>query len=147
VVNIAFCGLLKAPTPAGRRLLDQIEGFKLYLEVAEKERLGILNPPEKTPELFEKYLPYALALNVENEWNEQFAEVLEKAAQDPEGYSPDWYHGRSYRDFSGRSFAETFSQGMAAAISSASTPPGSVSGSSGGGFSGGGAGGGGGSGW
>ncbi len=60
-----FYYLLKAPTRAGRRMLDKIEGFKLYLEVAEKEELNMRNPPEKTPELFEAYLPYALALAVE----------------------------------------------------------------------------------
>ena len=59
--------------------MDKIEGFKLYLSVAEKDRLNLLNPPEKTPALFEKYLPFALALDVENAWSEQFAEVLAKA--------------------------------------------------------------------
>jgi hypothetical protein len=43
------------------------------------ERLNQLNPPEKTPELFEKFLPYALALNVEQEWCEKFADVLAQA--------------------------------------------------------------------
>jgi len=61
--------------------MDQIEGFTMYLSVAEKERLELLHPPEKTPELFEKYLPYAFALDVENEWSEQFAEVLARPRQ------------------------------------------------------------------
>jgi len=37
--------------------MDQIEGFKLYLSVAEKDRLNLLNPPEKDPSLFEKTCP------------------------------------------------------------------------------------------
>ena len=41
--------------------------------------MKILHPSEKTPELFEKYLPYCLALDVENEWSEQFANVLARA--------------------------------------------------------------------
>ena len=78
-LHVLFYHLLKAPTLTGRKVMDQIEGFKMYLSVAEKDRLNLLNPPEKTPELFEKYLPYALALDVENEWSEQFAEILARA--------------------------------------------------------------------
>ncbi|MDO9071095.1 MAG: DUF2207 domain-containing protein, partial [Deltaproteobacteria bacterium] len=58
-LNALFYHLLKAPTLSGRKIMDQIEGFKLYLSVAEKDRLNLLNPPEKTPALFERYLPYA----------------------------------------------------------------------------------------
>ena len=64
---------MKAPTLAGRKILDQIEGFKLYLSVAEKDRLNLANPPELTPALFEQFLPYALALGVEQKWSEQFS--------------------------------------------------------------------------
>ncbi len=56
--------------------MDQIEGFADYLSAAEKDRMNFLNPPERTPELFEKYLPYALALGVEQAWSEQFSSVL-----------------------------------------------------------------------
>ncbi|GER00479.1 hypothetical protein JCM17845_11020 [Iodidimonas gelatinilytica] len=57
VLNPLFFWLLHAPTLKGRKLLDEIEGFKRYLSVAEKDRLNFHNPPEKTPELFEAYLP------------------------------------------------------------------------------------------
>lgn len=52
--------MLKAPTLAGRRLMDEIEGLKLYLEVAEKHRLNLLNPPDRTPDHFEALLPYVV---------------------------------------------------------------------------------------
>jgi uncharacterized membrane protein len=146
-VNPLFYYLLKAPTLAGRRLMDQIEGFKLYLSVAEKERLNLLNPPEKTPELFEKYLPYALALDVENQWSEQFAAVLAQAGADGRGYTPGWYSGGSSSDVGSTRFVSNLGGAFAGAISSSSSPPGSSSGSGGGGFSGGGGGGGGGGGW
>ncbi len=145
--NAAFFHLLKAPTLKGRRVMDQIEGFKLYLSVAEQDRLEILHPPEKTPQLFEKYLPYALALDVENEWSEQFAEVLAQAQVDGRPYSPAWYRGTSWDGFRASGFANSLGSSFAGAIASASTPPGSASGSGGGGSSGGGGGGGGGSGW
>jgi hypothetical protein len=67
--NFVFYWLLKAPTPKGKAILDQIEGFRMYMTTAEEERLKVLHPPEKTPELFERYLPYAIALDCENEWN------------------------------------------------------------------------------
>jgi uncharacterized membrane protein YgcG len=144
--NALFYHLLKAPTLMGRKLMDKIEGFKLYLSVAEKERLNILNPPEKTQELFEKYLPYALALDVENEWSEQFATAL--AASGVGGrYRPNWYSGNSWRTDGIRGVTSSLGSSLPGAISSSSTAPGSSSGSGGGGSSGGGGGGGGGGGW
>ena len=149
-----FLFLMKAPTKYGRQIMDEIEGFKLYLSVAEKDRLNFHNPPEKTPELFEAYLPYAIALDVENKWGDQFADVLRRASAEREEDShstwhPAWYHGHSGTYFSARSFGTTVAASMTSTISAAAAPP-STSGSSGfsgGGFSGGGGGGGGGGGW
>jgi uncharacterized membrane protein YgcG len=146
-LHVLFCYLLKAPTLKGRKVMDQIEGFKMYLSVAEKDRLNLLNPPEKTPELFEKYLPYALALDVENEWSEQFAEVLDRAQVDGRPYSPSWYSGGSWDISRATGFSDSLGSTFASTISSSSSSPGSSSGSGGGGSSGGGGGGGGGSGW
>jgi uncharacterized membrane protein YgcG len=146
LVNGLFYHLLKAPTLSGRKIMDEIEGFRLYLSVAEQERLNVLNPPDKTPELFERYLPYALALDVENEWGEQFADVLAVATVGG-GYQPAWYSGTSWSRMGVSSLASNLGNSFSGAISSASSPPGSSSGSGGGGSSGGGGGGGGGGGW
>ena len=70
VITWSFWHWLKRPTAKGQHVLDQIAGFRMYLEPAEGVFLQQLNPPELTPELFEKYLPYALALDVENAWSE-----------------------------------------------------------------------------
>ena len=151
LLNGAFLFLLKAPTRAGRKILDQIEGFKTYLSVAEKDRLNLENPPERTPQHFEMFLPYALALDVEQQWSEQFAGVLAAAGATPgqSGYSPAWYSGDSWSQVGAASFAGALGGSLAGAISSASTAPGSSSGGGGGGggSSGGGGGGGGGGGW
>ncbi|MGQ9485628.1 MAG: LemA family protein [Desulfosoma sp.] len=149
-VHALFYHLLKAPSHLGRKILDQIEGFRLYLSVAEKERLGILHPPEKTPEHFEKYLPYALALNVEQEWSEPFADFLKTQSDGAQFYQPGWYKGLDAMGFGSRHLAawsNSLASGLAGAIASAASPPGSGSGSGGGGSSGGGEGGGGASGW
>lgn len=151
-LGFLFHWLLRAPTATGRKLLDQIEGFRMYMTTAEEERLKVLHPPDKTPELFERYLPYALALDCENEWNAKFAAVLAAAAAAGAATSPSWYSGSSWdsRDVGG--FTKSIGSSLATATSSASVAPGSSSSSgggfsSGGGSSGGGGGGGGGSGW
>lgn len=148
-LNAMFYFWLKAPTSLGRGFLDKLEGFKQFLSVAEKDRLNSMHPPKKTPELFEKYLPWALALEVDQQWMEQFSGVLSAASAEQQGgYHPVWYSGRSFNDFGRGGFAGALSSGLTSAIASASTAPGSSSGfSSGGGFSGGGGGGGGGGGW
>jgi uncharacterized membrane protein len=146
-INILFYRLLKAPTILGRRMMDHIEGFKMYLETAEEERLNMMTAPDKTPELYEKFLPYALALDVEVAWTEKFADVLARSSQGDTTYSPAWYSGTSFSQFSTTGFSSNLGSSLSNAISSSSRAPGSSSGSGGGGSSGGGGGGGGGGGW
>ncbi len=86
------------------------------------------NPPERTPELFEKFLPYALALGVEQAWSEQFAGVLAAA-----GYRPRWYSGRGFHQHGVSGFASSLGGSFSGAIAASSTAPGSSSGSGGGG--------------
>ncbi len=141
---------LKAPTRAGRRLLDELEGFREYLSVAEADELRLKHPPEKTPELFERYLPYAIALGVEARWARRFQEIFAAGHEDGKAFYPHWYNGHRWRSDNLQNFATTVSDSLNQAISSASVPPGSAPGSSSSrrsGFSGGGGGGGGGGGW
>src|SRR5438270_1367513 len=151
-INILFHHLLKAPTLAGRALMDRVEGFKTFLKVVDGDRLQTMAAPDKQPELFERFLPYALALGVEHAWAEQFSKVLAQAAAatgggSAGGYSPSWYMGAGYSSFSPSAFTSSFSSSFSSAVSSSSSAPGSSSGGGGGGSSGGGGGGGGGGGW
>jgi len=137
---------IDAPTKEGRAVLDRIAGFKQYLSITERERLDRMTAPEDTPELFEKYLPYAIALGVENRWADRFASVLAAAAaQGHQGMA--WYSGSHSPWTDPGSFARDVGSALSSTISAASTAPGSSSGSGGGGSSGGGGGGGGGGGW
>lgn len=136
---------MKAHTVQGRKIVDQIEGFRQYLGVAEEARLDALNPPDKTPELFERFLPYAVALDVENHWAQRFAGVLATAATAAAATS--WYSGNYDFAHNPTGFAQHLGGHLTSTIASAATAPGSSSGSGGGGFSGGGGGGGGGGGW
>jgi uncharacterized membrane protein YgcG len=146
LINIAFYQLLKAPTLAGRRLLDRLAGFREYLQVAEQDELNLKNPPRMTPQLFETYLPFALALDVEQQWGERFAREFENL-QDSDHYQPSWYRGRRWDSHGVTGMSRALGGSLTSAISSSSTAPGSSSGSGGGGSSGGGGGGGGGGGW
>jgi len=144
---VSYCRLT-VPTPEGWKRRDEIEGLKLFLGVAEADRLRLLNPPDFTPALYEKLLPYAIALGVEMVWSRRFAAALAAAQTE---YQPDWYDGSN--TWSGcdiSDFSSGLGTGLATAISAAATAPSSSDGSSGGsdgGSSGDGGGGGGGSGW
>jgi uncharacterized membrane protein YgcG len=149
VLHVLFLHLMKAPTFAGRRLMDQVEGFKMFLGAVDGDRLNRAMPPQQTPAVFEKFLPYAIALDVEQDWAEKFSGILAGASTAPDhpngSYAPSFYSGSSWNGFTGTSFASSFSSSLTSAISSSATAPGSGGGGSGG--SGGGGGGGGGGGW
>ena len=148
---LAFHRWLPAYSVSGRRLEDEIEGLRQYLGVAERDELSRKKAPPKTPEEFSRFLPYAVALDVEQTWADRFTQVIGAAAvaQAVAG----WYSSDDGSAFPSVSGLTSSVSSMGDTISSASTAPGSSSGfsdsagGSGGGSSGGGGGGGGGSGW
>ncbi|MFA5413071.1 MAG: DUF2207 domain-containing protein [Patescibacteria group bacterium] len=107
-------------------------GFREYLQVAERFRLGAC-----TPETFEKYLSYAIVLGVEQKWAERFADIYKT--------QPDWYQSSTpFSSFNSVIFANSLA-GVTSHMNSVvsySSPSGS-SGFGGGGGAGGGGGGGG----
>jgi len=143
--NLLFAYLMKAPTPTGRRLLDQIDGLRLYLGVAERDELAAQKAPPMSADQFHRMLPYALALGVEENWTNVFAAAVGPAAAAAAVAAAGWYHGSSINNLGG--FASDIGSSFGSAISSSSSAPGSSSGGGGGGSSGGGGGGGGGGGW
>ncbi|MCB1448232.1 MAG: DUF2207 domain-containing protein, partial [Rhizobiaceae bacterium] len=64
VSAIFFTTVMGAATPLGRELMDGIAGLRLYLTVAEKDRMNLAGAPEMSPQHYEKLLPYAVALGV-----------------------------------------------------------------------------------
>jgi len=140
---IIFSFLMPKRTLKGVLTKEYILGLKMYLSVAEKDRYKFHYAPAKNPEVFERLLPYAIALRVEKEWAKQFEDIYHA--------QPAWYSDPSATNFnsfvliSGLSnFTNTAKTAMAA------TPHSSAGGGGsgfGGGFSGGGFGGGGGGSW
>ena len=146
IINVIAIKNLRGHTPEGCKLVDQIKGFKMFLETTEVERLKVIGtPPIKTPELFETYLPYAIALGVEKQWTQQFASVFAKLEQQGNPYAPIWVHGIAFNHLHAQDFTNSLSSSLSSAVST--SVPGSSSGSGGRGSSGGGGGGGGVGGW
>lgn len=145
ITHLVFKNIMSAYTKKGRETVDHLLGFKMYLAQTEQHIYNQLAPPEKTLDLFEKYLPYAVALHVQNEWAAKFDSIIEQAMA--AGYNPSYYSFSSHAGghFNVNDFSRGISSGLASTLSSVSTPP--RSSSSGGGSSGGGGGGGGGGGW
>ncbi|MEW6720867.1 MAG: LemA family protein [Thermodesulfobacteriota bacterium] len=137
VVILVFAPFMPVKTLKGVKLLGRIKGFEEFLLRAEKDRLERMNDPN----LFEKYLPYAIALDVSDRWADAFEEI----AQEP----PRWYASAdgpaSFRPAVFHRSLDTALSGISTAMHSA--PRSSGSGFSGGGSSGGGGGGGGGGSW
>lgn len=153
VIDYVFFHLMRAYTPQGRAIMDQIDGFRLYLGVAEKNRIEMATSPDHTPDTYERYLPYAMALDVEREWTDAFADVLRVPdAEGMQSVHPAWFVANSPAPVDFASLGTSLSNSLASAAVSASSAPGHSSGfggggGGGGGGSGGGGGGGGGGGW
>jgi len=152
LLNVVFAVLMRAPTVQGRKVMDQIDGFRMYLETAEKERLNFVDEPDMTVKRFESILPFAIALGVEKPWSEHFENELARNAVSDAGsdYHPHWYHGRNFSSANISRDMAAMATGMSAAMIAAqpaSSSSSGFSGGGGGGSSGGGGGGGGGGGW
>ena len=144
--------VLPARTPSGQLLYEEIEGFRMFLSLTERDRLDVLQPPEMTAELFHRYLPFALALDVASQWTARFAAAVAAGAIPAEparrGYTSAWGPLGSPSRFGSEIGSLTRSLGSAVASASApAAPKGRGSSFGGGGGSGGGGGGGGGRGW
>jgi uncharacterized membrane protein YgcG len=140
LIIIAFGIFMPARTVQGARTLEQVLGFEEFLRRVESDRFERVI---KTPELFEKYLPFAMALRVDDNWCRAFQDIC---TTPPQWYSTTHPHGFSLHSFGGslNRMAVATGAAMTAAPRSSS---GSSGFSSGGGFSGGGFGGGGGGGF
>jgi uncharacterized membrane protein YgcG len=139
-----ICGFgwfMPARTQAGARALEGALGFEDFLAHVESDRF---NRTIKTPEMFEKFLPFAMALGVEKNWSKAFQGIYTQP--------PQWYQGSYGPSFYPYMFANDLNHMSSMASDVMTSAPRSAEGSAfsssggggGGGFSGGGFGGGGG---
>ena len=143
ILFLTYRYLIRKPSQEKLALRSRLLGFKMYLSAAEEKQLQHFNPPAMTPEVFEKYLPYAIAFEVEKIWGDRFQDMISKALID-NSYRPGWYSG-SIMNYG--AFSQHMNSSLSSSVQSSSTPPSKSGGSGGGGSSGGGGGGGGGGGW
>ncbi|MEM7330183.1 MAG: DUF2207 domain-containing protein [Pseudomonadota bacterium] len=148
-LNGVFMYLMPAPTRKGQDVRTHLQGFRLYMEKAEKLQLNAVEvgseaPPPMTVDRYEKFLPYAVALGVEKPWTKHFERLIPEEAA---SYDPTWTNMNAARIGSIGGMTDRMVSGMSSGVSSAMPQSSGSSGSGGGGFSGGGGGGGGGGGW
>jgi hypothetical protein len=137
LIILAFGQAMPARTVAGARALEKVLGFEEFLDRVEKERLERI---VKTPELFERFLPYAMAFGVERKWARAFQDIYREP--------PRWYVGGNAARFDLSGFSSRLADLSDRTASVMTSAPRSSSGSGfSGGSSGGGSGGGGGGGW
>jgi uncharacterized membrane protein YgcG len=141
-----ICGFgwfMPVHTDQGTRALENLLGFEDFLVHVDADRFQRMI---KTPEMFEKFLPFAMALGVEKNWSRAFQGILKEP--------PQWYSGSSYGpNFYPMNFVSDISYMSSMASSAMTSAPrssggsgfsggdGGGGGSSGGGFGGGGGGG------
>ena len=129
VLFLLYVYLIKRPSEEKQALRSRLLGFKMYLSAAEEKQLQHFNPPTMTPEVFEKYLPYAISFKVEEVWGERFQSMISRALVDP-NYRSTWYGG-SIMHYG--SFAHHMNSSFSSSVRSSSTPPSKSGGSGGGG--------------
>ena len=136
IILVIFAQIMPARTEAGTRTLEHVLGFEEFLRRVESENLKRIIVGH--PELFDKYLPYAMAFGVERQFARAFEGIYTQA--------PQWYVGPSMMNFNVGHFSSSVSHLSTVASTTMSSTPRSSSGSGfgGGGSSGGGGGGGGG---
>ena len=130
----------------GQIMQNQLEGFKEFLSSQKDYIEGVeMSLPEKF-NMYEKFLPYAIALGVEPSWSTKFKSVYSQLTAEQQAQAQSWYVGSSYLYTSNTFVISDFNKNFASTLKANSVNPTSSSGFSGG-SSGGGGGGGGGGGW
>jgi hypothetical protein len=139
LIVVGFGFVMPARSVAGARMLERILGFEEFLRRVEREQYQRVIVGH--PELFDRFLPFAMAFGVEKKWARAFEDIYTEA--------PRWYVGPSVTHFSvGRLSSSLADLSTKAGTTLASSPRSSSgSGFGGGGSSGGGGGGGGGGGF
>jgi uncharacterized membrane protein len=133
LIVLLFGLVMPRRTVGGTEIYRRILGLKLYLNVAEKDRMNFHDAPEKSPKQFEQLLPYAIALGVEKQWAKQFEGIYLTP--------PSWY-GSNYSNFNTLLLINSLNEFHSSSSSSLASRPSSNASSGGSGFSGGGSGGG-----
>lgn len=92
-INVASLLWLRMPTEGGRKLLAEIDGFRQFLKSVEQAPMDRTIAPDKHAGLYEKYLPYAVALEVEQAWSDSMIALSSSFHQHETGGVRPFYLG------------------------------------------------------
>ena len=87
IIGSASRRLLEVPTRKGRRVLSELCNFREFLMRTEADRLSREIQAQDGRLQFEKYSSYAMALEIESGWGEEFATQLMQALEFDHAYS------------------------------------------------------------
>jgi hypothetical protein len=76
LINLGWGPRLKRKSPLGRQVSDQIAGFRQFLEKVDRDKLDRLNPAGSAQEDLDRYLPYAIALEVKEAWGDHLSQTF-----------------------------------------------------------------------
>jgi hypothetical protein len=76
LVNLGWGPRLKRKSLLGRQVLDQIAGFRQFLEKVDQDKLDRLNPASNAPQDLDRFLPYAIALEVKEAWGDHLSQTF-----------------------------------------------------------------------
>jgi hypothetical protein len=79
LLNSIFFVIMRAPTQRGLIILQQLAGFREFLTRVEQDPLDRVNTPEQRAELMNRFLPYAIALNVREGWGDKMESAFSDA--------------------------------------------------------------------
>lgn len=74
-INVVGGSLLRAPTPRGRQVLDEIEGYRQFLLRVEQDPLDRMTDPQASSRL-DQHIPYAIALDIKEAWGDHLCSLF-----------------------------------------------------------------------
>ena len=97
-IVILFAGIMPAKTKAGALALSHLKGFQEFMERVEKDQIERM----KEKDIFYRYLPYAIALEVADQWSKAFEGLYNEP--------PNWYRSsHGFAHFSTSAFTHSLS--------------------------------------
>jgi hypothetical protein len=76
LINLGWGPMLKRKSLLGRQVSDQIAGFRQFLVKVDQDKLNRLSPEGDAPQDLDRFLPYAIALEVKEAWGDQLSQTF-----------------------------------------------------------------------
>jgi hypothetical protein len=84
VINLLFGAWLRAPTSLGRRTLDEIAGYREFLQSVERPVLDAAMHPQQSCFEGDEHLGYVIALDVRDDWGDKLTAAISRVIDQEE---------------------------------------------------------------